>query len=394
MAKTKLTIGITESGVHFYAMPLGVKNSITDSFTEIKNTYFDDAYFELFKQAVTKYANENRANVTAADVAVVLPDSVVSTDMIELPMVRGLKPQGMVNTTIKSLYKNLSDLKVNNTQLGIVKQTASYSVVLTRAETVEKIKKSCAAAKVNVSAVTFASSAASNAAIAINSKLKNASFLLLDIKPQSANYVFVNKGRAVGFYSLPFGAEILSDSKVSQENLLFRHNVAELAVINAQERAKSKKFTMEAAPADEADNFGEDDLNSSADFETAGVGVNAAQFGSLPRSAAKKAPKFLQRPQPENELDFLYENFRIFQKWALNLIRSNEAIVAAGKPEAVYVNVEGDYSLLFDRVNAEKDENGIVFNKLDVRGERERVYNNLELYGAFFTSQFNRNNNF
>ena len=241
-------------------------------------------------------------------------------------------------------------------------------------------------------AVTFAASASVNSVLAINSKLKSANFLLLDIKEGSSVFVFVNKGRAVGFYTLPFGSETLSPLKLSQENALFNHSTAEIAVINAQERAKAKKLTMESTPVDNAEDNAED-KGTNNEFETAGVGINVTQINTLSR-AAKKTPKYIQRPAPETEGDYIFENFRIFEKWALNLIRSNTSIVSAGEPEAVYVNLSGDFPGLFERVNEESQENGITFTRLDTNGESKIVTDNLELYGGFFTSQYNKNNNF
>ena len=39
---------------------------------------------------------------------------------------------------------------------------------------------------------------------------------------------------------------------------------------------------------------------------------------------------------PETEEEFVYENFRIFVKWALTLLDGNEKFAEQGKPEAVF----------------------------------------------------------
>ena len=47
----------------------------------------------------------------------------------------------------------------------------------------------------------------------------------------------------MGYYSLPFD-KILSREEVITESLLYEHDVAELAVINATELAKKKKLLL------------------------------------------------------------------------------------------------------------------------------------------------------
>ena len=384
-SKNKITVGVFDDGICMYTMPSGDKSGISRQFFEMKKN-------KTLKEILTTFVNENRQYVQNAEIVLVLSNKLVSTDTIELPLVRGLKPQSMLSATEKGLFKNQKELKINRTQLSSSKQSATYTLTILRSDLYANFQKVFSSVKLPISAVTFAASASVNSVLAINSKLKSANFLLLDIKEGSSVFVFVNKGRAVGFYTLPFGSETLSPLKLSQENALFNHSTAEIAVINAQERAKAKKLTMESTPVDNAEDNAED-KGTNNEFETAGVGINVTQINTLSR-AAKKTPKYIQRPAPETEGDYIFENFRIFEKWALNLIRSNTSIVSAGEPEAVYVNLSGDFPGLFERVNEESQENGITFTRLDTNGESKIVTDNLELYGGFFTSQYNKNNNF
>ena len=387
-SKNRITVGIFDDGVCMYIMPSGNKSGISRQFFEIKKSTYNNEFFDTLRQILTTFVNENRQSVQNAEVVLVLSDKLVSTDTIELPLVRGLKPQSMLLATEKGLFKNQKELKINRMQLSSSKQSATYALTILRSDLYANFQEVFSAVKLPISTVTFAASASVNSVLAINSKLKSANFLLLDIKEGSSVFVFVNKGRAVGFYTLPFGSETLSPLKLSQENALFNHSTAEIAVINAEERAKAKKLTMESTPDDDAE-----DGETNNEFETSGVGINVTQINTLSR-AAKKSQKYIQRPVPETGGDYIFENFRIFEKWALNLIRSNTSIVSAGEPEAVYVNLSGDFPGLFERVNEESQENGITFTRLDTNGESKMVTDNLELYGGFFASQYNKNNNF
>ena len=193
---------------------------------------------------------------------------------------------------------------------------------------------------------------------------------------------------------LSFGVDALSASKVMAEEMLINHSTTDIAVINAKERAKAKKITMESADDDINDIADGEEYEGSDEFEQAGAGINVSQVDSAPRRGMRKLPKFMQRPTPVDENEFVCENFRLFVKWALNLIRYNPAITAAGDIGEVVVNIPDDYSFVFEKTNEEKDENGVEFTKLDVRGEKDIVIDNLGLYGGFFVSQFNKTNNF
>jgi hypothetical protein len=247
----------------------------------------------------------------------------------------------------------------------------------------------------------------------INTKLKNESYLFLDIKDTYSRFVFVVDGAAMGFYSLPFGLEFLNAPKVTQEDMLFDHYYADLAILNAKEKAKAKKLTVmaedddedeitEAAEADEPD---EDDIElaelEAAEAEEAAAAAKAAAEEQkktgrtvFKKKAPRKLPKFMQREIPQDKEGIEYENFRIFVKWALTLIKSNTKITEIGKPEFVCVNLPEALASVLDKVNEKSEENGIEFIKLPCDNLDEIVTKNLEMYGALFPKQMSPVNRF
>ena len=92
--------------------------------------------------------------------------------------------------------------------------------------------------------LTYASASTVTAVSTLNPKWKNESYMFIDVKDIYTRFIFVAGGRAVGFYTLPFGLEFLSTPKYVQEDMLFDHSIAELTVLNAHERAKSKKLSV------------------------------------------------------------------------------------------------------------------------------------------------------
>ena len=61
--------------------------------------------------------------------------------------------------------------------------------------------------------------------------------------PSSCGSSFSNKGRTIGSYFLQYGYKILESNKLVYENMLSNHDLAEITVLNAKEKAKAKQLT-------------------------------------------------------------------------------------------------------------------------------------------------------
>ena len=86
----------------------------------------------------------------------------------------------------------------------------------------------------------------------------------------------------------------------------------------------------------------------------------------------------------ETEEGILYENFRVFVKWALSLLIGNEKIISLGAPEFICVNIPEHLSFALDYFNDQREENGLEFRRLTANNASDAVLSNLELYGGFF----------
>ena len=114
------------------------------------------------------------------------------------------------------------------------------------------------------------------------------------------------------------------------------------------------------------------------------VGTGKQPIPKLFKKKARKLPKFMQREIPESAEGILYENFRIFEKWALTLIGGNEKLTEIAKPGFVCVNIPDDLAYVLNKVNEEEKENGISFTALPRGNADSAVTSNLELYGGLF----------
>lgn len=412
---TIIAIDMNRSLIHFYSSLDNDNKTIDHQIKSFSGGQIDDNFFTKFKKAIKEYA-ENTPSESVRKVAVILPDNAVLTDTVRIPTIKGLgQTKKALEATLSGLYRNYNNLTVVSQVAEQNKQFSTYTIMAVRKDIVSSIYAVCSENKMLVDTLTCASAAAVNGASLVNTKVKTSSYLLLDIKDTYTRFVFVVKGAAVGSYTLPFGYEFLRKPKVTQEDMLFDHSYAEITVINAREKAKAKKLTL-LGPDDESDEDQEDEEAIAPVFFDESDGMyededeedeeefeveerisdplaprNIQKF--LNKKTPRKLPKFMQREIPETREGVLYENFRVFVKWALTLIQENSKLTELGKPEAVYVNIPKAFIGVFEEVNKEAEENGILFTPL-TEDSRNSALSNLELYGALFARQIPRSGRF
>ncbi len=396
----------TEKGaMHFYYRSADEKKTITYFAAACKESPLSDEFAARLTDIIAKF-RESHPDVALQKASLVLSDNTVITDTVNLPLINRRAVDASIDASLANLYGG-KNLKFNRALALQNKQFSTYAVAGMRKDLLIKLQESFAENDIEIANVTFASAAMANTAIALNPKLKSTSFVLLDIKHDAANVVFVSAGKALGFYSLPFGASVLSEESFTPEDMLFDHASAELLVLNANEKAKAKTLTKAdnflSQPEAEEDET-EEPLPAASETDTDIEGDDEEEEPSetrettfLPGKIRKKTPrilpKYMQREIPEDAEGILYENFRVFIKWTLELIASNASITALGAPEAVYVNLPHASDALYDRVNAEAEENGIRFLPLSSETDA-MIIENPELYGGFFSPTANKFNNF
>ncbi len=391
---TTIAIDTDRSVIHFYSMTGNDRSTIVHQVKSYRGAHFDVEFFETFKLAVKEYAMETPSE-SIRKVTVVLPDSAVLLDAIKVPTMKGsIQTKKALNVTLGNLYKNFADLRTLSYVADQNKQYSTFVVTAVKKHIISSIYAVCAENKLYVDTLTFASCSTISGALSLHSKIKNDSYLFLDVKEHSSKFIFVVGGKTVGSYPLPFGLDLLNSEKVIQEDMLFNHSYAELFVINARERAKSKKLTMMGLDAEEAESVfdvDEDDEDFEIDETPTEVVELQPQGKVYTRKTPRKLPKFMQREIPETKEDVQNENFRTFIKWALSLIKDNDKLVALGEPSCVLVNVPKDLEFLIDKANEDVEENGIRFARLLTDEENAEITLNLELFGGLFTKTVNQN---
>lgn len=410
---TTIAIDTERSAFHFYSALGNGKCNITHHIKNYTGVHFDEAFFEKFKLAIKEFTADVPSE-TVRKITVIIPDSAVLTDIIKIPTMKGIgRTKKMLGVTLGGLYRNYNELQVISHIAEQNRQHSTFSISAVQKRIVSSIYAACSENKLLVDTLTFASSAAVCGAVVLNPRLKNGSYVFLDIKDTYSRFVFVANGKTTGFYTLPFGLDFLRRDKVTQEDMLFDHSYAELSVLNAREKAKSKQLTVmafDSEPFDADEELETESLASETEAEeTVALEDEDAEelemneaMESHPQSALKlftrktprKLPKFMQRDIPETREAVLYENFRVFVKWGLTLIRENERLTELARPEFICVNLPSELVSALDKVNEEIEENGITFTHLPCDNVSMEVSSNLELFGGLHPKQISSANKF
>ena len=449
---TVLGIDMRRGAFHQYNVLGDDVKSVAHTVQNYTGASFDEDFYKKFANVVEKFVESNPSE-EVRKIAFVVPDEVVALDNVRLPMLRSQKLiQNSLNNKLSEIYLNRDNLEVRTSQVEKNRQYCTYSVAAIQSKVLNSLYTVCSENKLYADVLTYASASTVTAVSTLNPKWKNENYLFLDIKDVYSRFIFVANGRCVGFYSLPFGSEFLSANKYVQEDMLFDHSMAELTVLNARERAKSKKLSvLEDSPVGEmaetvnldammmtntdwddededvkpvdstvkstAESVAEDTVEevavteetteeTTADPEateevapaeesevteevaTASEAVKEEVTATKAKVMAKKVPRklplFMQRPVPETAEDITKENFRVFVKWALSLIQSNQKLTAFGAPKFVCVNLHKDMQFVIDGVNLEEKENGLPFVRFDCADDDEDLAQNLELFGGLY----------
>ncbi len=392
--QTTISIDVRHSAFHFYSMDGNDLSTITHSIKGFSGNLFDEAFFHRFKKAVSKYA----ATVPAdgiRKVTVILPDTVVHNDTINLPTMRGKgQTQKNLDVTLRGLYRNYSDLIILPSMVAQNKQYTVYSLTAVQKHIISSLYAACAENKMFVDTVVSASAATIGGAVELDPKLARGSYVFLDIKDTYSRIIFVANGKKVGFYSLPFGHEFLSNPKITPEDMLFDHSYAALAVLNANEKAKSKKLTVLGTETSESSD--ETDFEDEAEKlpEAEPVVQEQENVKIFTKKGPRRLPKFMQREIPETPEGILYENFRVLVKWTLDLIARNQKLTAIDQPKFVCVNMPKELMGVLDTVNTEAEENGILFRPFITDDAVLSATSNLDLFGGLCKKNIHQDNKF
>lgn len=388
---TVIAVDMKHSAFHYYSKLDDENNTVVHHVKNYAGAAFDEEFYTKFKEAIAGFAADEPSDQIRR-VTLILPDETVAIDNLRLPTLKTAKLiNNALDVKISEIYSNSEELKILTHPAEKNKQYCTFNVASMKKVIIDTMNAMCSEGGMLAEAVTYSSASTVAALTALDHTLGKGSFLFLDLKDVYSRFIFVNEGRAVGFYTLPFGMEYLSSATVVGEDMICDHTKGELAVLNAREKAKAKKLSVlkelngeqsQAAMDLEATlNLGAEPESEGAEVDTnSRVEISAAKKEKImQKKAPRKLPIYMQRPIPETREGVISENFRVFVKYALMLIRSNPILTAIGAPAFVSVNLPESYNFIFTALAAEEKETGIQFVRFSAD---EDVAKNLELYGG------------
>lgn len=463
-------------------------HSVKVDFVSVNQDYFIRGEWEkILAEGLPEYMSKQSFDQSFA-VHLVLPDGVIGADVFNVPTLQRAKMETALETSLKDLYFFYNDYKFNKAIVSSNKTNTTFEVIMASKSLLNRVYKALGELKLYVKNATFAANATVNAALALRPKNKKQSFIMLDISPESARVIAVSGGQTVGWKQLKFGYNVFAYEKVMIENNIVFNDIAQIAVINATEKAKKKKMTEQieededdaaiieenALVVNEIDKHSEEinkidnsdlanvidsaeairaekdknavlsentNANGAVITENSAENANATNNSSAntsdngsaeaaatsteakPETAAqeekpeakpeakpevkpepvkvkayqrkiKKLPAYMQRPVPETIEGVRVENFRLFVKHVMLMKMQIEQGGIYTVPQYALVNMPKDYAYIIDETNKEDDDNGFEFRFFEPEKEDNvELSEHLDLFGALFMSQFNKNNN-
>jgi len=389
-----------------------------DAVTLAEDLFMKGDYPEILDKGLADYIEAYGA-LPQDSVTLVIPDCMVTLDIITLPTMARRTMGETFRTEYQNLYKNHDELLSYPTVINANKKTTTYLLTLIRKDKLQRFREVLAGHNLKLERATSAAAARCEALTDQHAKLHRDAYLFLDVQDHSSEIVLYNKGQLFGFASLPFGKDALADDQVISEYDLYSHDIADLAVINAREKAKAAKLTMaaeeenfnagvvldnpeggtamskqdimamaqemqeeEAAAAEAAAVEAEAAADAEEELEEEEVApvVQTTPQGKRYVKKARKLPMFMQRPVPETAQGMVLENFRAFQVRMLNYARSCKLNESMPDPAYIVVNLPQEYEFLIQMLNAPED-NGLSFRLLCDDGH-SNILTDLEMHGA------------
>ena len=219
-----------EKKICFYASGKDRNNS--NAVASYLSAAMDAGFFQEFSRILNLY-KKKFGQKFVPNVSLLLPDHLFLTDMLTIPNMGKKAAENSLGLVIGTVYKNKEDLTYNTFPLQQTKQTELYGLVGARKNLLQNFREVCAQNGFGLQNITFVSNAMADGAMSLNAKLRTATCLLLDIKESVSRFAFLNKGRTLGVFSLPFGTSALRQTELVDESQLFDYTSAKQLVQSA-----------------------------------------------------------------------------------------------------------------------------------------------------------------
>ncbi len=278
----------------------------------------------------------------------IMPHTMYGVDFITLPTIKRAQVEEAFRAELRAAHKNYSDLLFHKSEIHTGK-TVTFRVLFLRRSLRKALKEGFARLGIQLERFIPQGVALLEGAVRQQASVRKAPCVVLDMGQNDSYLAAYAADTLLGGLPIPFGLRALSHSQLVSERQLCHQDAAELLVINAIQRARSTKLTT-AIDLEAAD----DDEPMGTDLEEADEDEDASPAArTLRRGASRTLPKFMRREPPTTPEGFLLENFRLFEKRILMLIREMSLSDYLPKIQRIFVTLPREYAWIMDTMQAE-----------------------------------------
>lgn len=393
-----------------------------------REKFLSDEFFTELSEILKLYS-QTLTSEKQVSAYFVIPDCMVSMDTATLPQMRGKSREMALEGHLNNLYKDIKEYELKRYLVSANKKNLTYVLAVTQQKQLSKIKDVMSENKLSPKFTVFSSSALINCVLHLHPAYRKKSFIFMDIREEYTQIAICYHGRTFGFTRLMLGYKHLSKEDVLQENMLYDHDVANLAILNAQEKAQMKKLTVSnnaagdlEAVADDVIHQLEQGINLNRKEQSRGLKYASAFLGGtdeeqedeeepieeepedeeqepeeetgpkqkvFTRKSPRRLPKYMFRPEPTDERGFVYENFRMFTKWAMLYYKWLKDLEYLQDFDFVLVNLPEKYSYLIERANSEEEKSLLPYELLEKSADTQ-VPSEPDLFGALYAGVYNK----
>lgn len=416
-------------------------NSIIEFLPFDRDLVIHGEYGKMFETGLARYVE--RANLRFAAFYIVLPDEAVTCWKVSVPSLSKIKTEEALKAEIAVDLGEPKDFIFNYTLISSSKKLSVYEVCAVRRDVYNEVKNALTRLGIDIRAVTYNSSAVTNAFFALRTKARQGTYLITDMREGETVIALVSKEKLMASTTLPFGYEMLRTDGIVDENSLLPHDSATIVVAKAMEtttRIKNEGERTEDLITFDLESVG-NQMMTTADITEFSEAVDEAIRSAAEENAANAQEHTDEMSDTDMEIerrfdeatnthtmedvttepdnsntsdmsvtgnftdtdlsidavshrDMAERNFQTVYKHILLFCDAIKDDPDLPNPDHITMNIPKRFAFLLARAN--KDASRLYdFKYFNPSIEAdERFTENLELYGALFTKVYNKNRSF
>lgn len=174
------------------------------------NALFSKEFFQEIQALMGEYLNNISVDGQYA-CFVVLPNCVVTTDVVTLPNMTKSNAGRAVLAAVQNDYKNYRDLQVKTQIVGGTRQNTTYFLSAVKKEYLTELYRCLAINRLYVKECSYAANCMVDGLLSLKQNFRRSSIIFLDVRGEDTKMVICIKGKLVGFSEFALGVAHLDE---------------------------------------------------------------------------------------------------------------------------------------------------------------------------------------